>query len=417
MIKNERQYRITKTQASQFADTLRGLEEKQADHVHPVLKKAQIDALRSQFADLEAEIQEYEILQRERPAVIEAQTLEELPRALIQARIALGLNQKDLAEKMGIKEQQLQRYEATDYSGASISRIHEVAKALGVRVSERVLLPLHEPGRDAFYARLGDAGIDAEFLLVEFCLLMWQWGLESESAEEQGRSVSRASKVLGHVFGWNASELYGTAPLSFRATSSATARFKFPGGAHGRRLQAYVVYAHYLGMVVANACRDLPRPALTLDATELRRILLERAPRLDLKAAVNLFWDFGVPVLPLNDAGVFHGACWRVAGRNVVVVKHRSRFPSRWLFDLLHEWHHAAQNPQDESHSWIEDSDLTSSRRISPEEQSANNFAGNILLAGKAEELVAECVSAARGQIPRLKGVVPEIAAKSPRFD
>ena len=65
----------------------------------------------------------------------------ELPRALIQSRIALGLSQKELAERLGLKEQQIQRYEATEYAGASVQRIQEVIQALGLQVREEVVLP------------------------------------------------------------------------------------------------------------------------------------------------------------------------------------------------------------------------------------------------------------------------------------
>ena len=56
--------------------------------------------------------------------------VDELPTVLIKARISQGLSQKDLAERIGLKEQQIQRYEATDYASASLSRIKEVANAL-----------------------------------------------------------------------------------------------------------------------------------------------------------------------------------------------------------------------------------------------------------------------------------------------
>ncbi len=410
MIKNERQYRITKTQASQFADALRNLEEHPAEHLHPTLRRAQIDAVRSQYADLETAIREYESLQRDRPAVIEAQSLEELPGALIRARIALGFSQKELGEKMGIKEQQLQRYEATEYAAASLTRIREVADALGVRISERVLLPLHEPTRDALYARLETAGIDSDFLMNRVLPADIVTALDSEPTDAQSLPITRATEVLNRIFGWQRTEIYGTGPLEFAGAAVATARFKLPGGNHSRRLQAYIVYAHYLAMVVANASDKLPKPALTSDPRVMREALMTRSQEIDLKSVLNFFWDCGVPVLPLSDVGAFHGACWRVAGRNVIVIKQRSTFMARWVFDLLHEWHHTAQQPGESNHSWIEDSELTSTRRTSPEEQAASNFAGNVVLGGRAEELVAQCVEAARGKIPFLKSVIPEVA-------
>jgi hypothetical protein len=145
----------------------------------------------------------------------------------------------------------------------------------------------------------------------------------------------------------------------------------------------------------------------------MRKALLERPGKVDLRAVLNLFWDSGVPVLPLNDVGAFHGACWRIAGRNVIVIKQRSKFLARWEFDLLHEWHHAAQQPEQPNHSWIEESELTSARRTSSEEQAASSFAGNVLLDGRAEELVAQCVTAASGKIPFLKSVISNVAQRA----
>ena len=60
MIKNERQYRLTKTQANRFLQTLQSLGE--TDGVHPLIAKAQCEALTSQIADLEDELREYESL-------------------------------------------------------------------------------------------------------------------------------------------------------------------------------------------------------------------------------------------------------------------------------------------------------------------------------------------------------------------
>ena len=47
------------------------------------------------------------------------------------ARVARGLNQKTLAGRLGLKEQQIQRYEASEYASASLARIRSVAEVLG----------------------------------------------------------------------------------------------------------------------------------------------------------------------------------------------------------------------------------------------------------------------------------------------
>lgn len=132
MIKNERQYRITKTQAGRFSEALRSLESQEAGdpELHDSLRRVQIDALRSQLADLEMEIQEFETLKAGRFAFEQLRNIAELPRLLISARIARGFSQREFADRLGLKEQQIQRYEASDYASASLSRIREVANGL-----------------------------------------------------------------------------------------------------------------------------------------------------------------------------------------------------------------------------------------------------------------------------------------------
>jgi ribosome-binding protein aMBF1 (putative translation factor) len=90
--------------------------------------------------DLEAELHEYETLKTGGPKILELGALEELPKVLIQARIAAGLTQEDLAARLGVKPQQIQRYEASDYQTASFARLSEIARLLGLRVRETVEL-------------------------------------------------------------------------------------------------------------------------------------------------------------------------------------------------------------------------------------------------------------------------------------
>ena len=131
MIKNERQYRLTKAQANRFSQTLQSLLS-EADGVHPLIVKAQREALSSQIADLKEELREYESLKAGLFQLDQLKTVAELPTLLIKARIAQGLSQKELAERLGLKEQQIQRYEATDYASARLARIKEVVGALGI---------------------------------------------------------------------------------------------------------------------------------------------------------------------------------------------------------------------------------------------------------------------------------------------
>jgi hypothetical protein len=114
MIKNERQYRITNAQAERFKRTIADVTANSNRSLHPALRKAELGGLKSQLEDLKSELQEYELLQSGKRRTISLDLIEELPKTLIQARIAAGLSQEDLAAKLGIKPQQVQRYEATN---------------------------------------------------------------------------------------------------------------------------------------------------------------------------------------------------------------------------------------------------------------------------------------------------------------
>ncbi len=132
MIKNERQYRITKAQASRFRQTLENLRHRtdEPPDLNPRIAQAQEEAVKSQLTDLERELRDYESLKAGRFKLEELQSIDGVATALIKARIARGMSHRALAERLGLKEQQIQRYEATDYASASLGRLRQVAKAL-----------------------------------------------------------------------------------------------------------------------------------------------------------------------------------------------------------------------------------------------------------------------------------------------
>jgi HTH-type transcriptional regulator/antitoxin HigA len=82
----------------------------------------------------------YESLRKSNRKSLPRTSLESLPRTLVEARIATGISQAELAERLGMKPQQIQRYEATSYSSASLSRVQQVARALGLKLEAQPIL-------------------------------------------------------------------------------------------------------------------------------------------------------------------------------------------------------------------------------------------------------------------------------------
>ena len=142
MITNERQYRITRRRAADFASAMKEFDVKSHERtdVHPRLLRAEREAMNSQLADLREELEEYERLKATNPPAIPVASLDQLADGLIKARIAAGLSQRALADRLELKEQQIQRYEAERYAPASYRRLCEVARALDIRMENGVLL-------------------------------------------------------------------------------------------------------------------------------------------------------------------------------------------------------------------------------------------------------------------------------------
>jgi HTH-type transcriptional regulator/antitoxin HigA len=138
MITNEKQFRSTRLLIDRLETSLAALAG--SSNVHPMFIEAQRSALASQIEELKEDVALYDALRSGQIRTFAADGLHDLPDILIQARIARGMSQKELADFLGLKEQQIQRYEADRYRSASLERLNEIADALDVRISERAEL-------------------------------------------------------------------------------------------------------------------------------------------------------------------------------------------------------------------------------------------------------------------------------------
>lgn len=413
MITNERQYRITRAEIEKFRKAIAeiGDRSERAD-IHPRLLTAQREALESQLADLESEAAAYEELKSSDLSVISIGSFAEFADGLIKARIASGLSQKALAERIGLKEQQIQRYESERYASASYQRLQDVAAALSLRIRNDILLPTVPVSFTGLVRKLRQVGLDRDFLIEKLlpsgdaARAMGEVG----TADNDASLIASIGAVLERVFGWTQHNIFGAQALSAPRFAAAEARFKMPAGRSQEATTLYAAYANYLAVVALKGARSLPISPIPIDATEMRAAIGKARQISTLRDVLNFAWDLGVVVLPLRDRGTFHGACWRYEGRNVIVLKQSSKHESRWIFDLLHELFHAGQRPDAETLEVIEGDETSVERRNSEEEIAASQFAGDVVLDGKAEQLAQRSVQAANGSIERLKSVVPKIA-------
>ena len=102
--------------------------------MHPRLILARKNSLNILIGELEQEIAEYDRLKSGQITKFPIESLQDLPNVMIKARIAVGMTQKELAEKIGVQEQQIQRYEANNYRAVGFDRLQEVMSALDIRI-------------------------------------------------------------------------------------------------------------------------------------------------------------------------------------------------------------------------------------------------------------------------------------------
>lgn len=139
MITNQRQYGITKAEIEQFEEALtRQQASAPSPGVHPRIHRAMQDAMASDVVELRAQLARYDDLRAGRVAKRTLTSLRELPVALVEGRIAAHLTQRQLAERLSVPEQQVQRWESSSYSGVGIDRLQDIADALGLQLSETV---------------------------------------------------------------------------------------------------------------------------------------------------------------------------------------------------------------------------------------------------------------------------------------
>lgn len=133
MIKNQKQVGITKERLAELKKAKEIFEDQNNDKTTSKYRLG-INSINGLINDLENELHVYEGLVMGDFNILQAKSITELSNVLIGARLAQNMSQKELGELIAVKEQQIQRYEATDYETASLARIQEISIALNLNM-------------------------------------------------------------------------------------------------------------------------------------------------------------------------------------------------------------------------------------------------------------------------------------------
>jgi ribosome-binding protein aMBF1 (putative translation factor) len=127
MIRNEREYKISRAALQKFEKAIAHIAKlRQTSKIEPWKLELQKNATLSMMDDLRIQLREFEKLKAGKFKLSIFDNLESIPTNLIKARISLGWTQKDLARRIGTTEQQIQKYEASNYKTASFQKVTEI---------------------------------------------------------------------------------------------------------------------------------------------------------------------------------------------------------------------------------------------------------------------------------------------------
>ena len=132
MIKNEKQYNSSKKRLAEFELSIAA---KQPKVLPNSKEEGAINSLIRIKNNVKEEIKQYESLKHKGIPLRRKVSLAQLPNILIEHKIAKGLTQKQYSAILGIKEQQLQRYEAENYSSVSFSRLLDYLEKANIKIN------------------------------------------------------------------------------------------------------------------------------------------------------------------------------------------------------------------------------------------------------------------------------------------
>lgn len=140
MIRNENEYREAVERLTAEKQRIAAQKaELEKTGLAPDEVKRVLDPMRSFHLQLQEEVESYERLKR--GEFEEIRNLRGVGHLLIALRIARGLSQRQLAERLGVHESQVSRDERNEYHGITLDRAARVLDALGVELRSTVEVP------------------------------------------------------------------------------------------------------------------------------------------------------------------------------------------------------------------------------------------------------------------------------------
>jgi HTH-type transcriptional regulator / antitoxin HigA len=89
----------------------------------------------SMIRQLEEEVREYDQLKSGELVLPPVERLDQVAPFIAKIRIAKGVSQTELANRLGVSKQVISRYEESDYQTVAVARLQEILDAIGIKTA------------------------------------------------------------------------------------------------------------------------------------------------------------------------------------------------------------------------------------------------------------------------------------------
>ncbi|MHB0965784.1 MAG: helix-turn-helix domain-containing protein [Bellilinea sp.] len=322
-------------------------------------------------------------------------------------RISRQLSSKDVAVRAGITPQSLSRIENGRHD-VVFTTLRKILAAMGFSLKDLSEDQYIGDQIRLIIKKLDSVGLSQSFIVEKLIPSTNEFEMENSNESISKKFIEQISRI----FGWSPEEILSDQPLKLDTNAIwSGARLKAIKHYNHKQTTAYAYYANYLSALTLKSTEHLkPIKEIYEDPEDIRKYIILHYGSVNLENLLRYIWDLGIPVLPLFDPGKFHGACWRIGERSIIILKQVTQSQGRWLYDLSHELGHVIRHLSDNQKNIIE------AEEINPfdndeQENEASDFALDLLLNNNQEELAKKCVEIAQGRVEYLKSAVIQVAS------
>lgn len=361
VVLNEREAKEARAKVAEFDRILSS--EKTFEPIIAGLPPQVVNALRNsltlQRQEISSLVAAYEAAKQGNYNDLQKRTGRDPGLSLIVARIARDLTQKDLARKLGLKEQQIQRYEADRYRSISLGNFQRVAAVLGLQWQ----LDLSHWFSSGWNVAESISAVDVKKILKHAREHQWLDAIPTNLSDEESFTYLHRD-VTDHILKYGTPTLLRTGLTTEDRTDDL---LLIAWKARVARVASKIIKSHAIQYCMDDATwlLDLVRLSKLRDGpTQARELLLSKG--------IILVVERQIPGMRVD------GAAFLVDGIPVIGLTLRRDTIDNFWFTLLHEVGHALLHYRSGlSAGFFDDVERASLEAV---EFEANEFASNMLI-------------------------------------